>query len=126
MIPQLLSLSLLMWIPRAAAPNIWLSDVPAAVLATTAERENLPVSLALAAQSADCAGVAAVAAAIETPVFLAFGEKDTSSTPHQEPSCYKGAKDVTLFVLKGSAHCHNFAGSRVRLWDRMLQWVTGG
>ncbi len=102
-----------------------IGDVPAEVLATTAERENLPVSLALAAQASNRAAVAAVVAAIETPVFLAFGEKDTSSTPHREPGCYTGARDITLFVLEGSAHCHNFAGSRVRLWDRILGWVTG-
>ena len=99
-------------------------DIPATVLATTAERENLPVSLALAREASDRAAVHAAVAAIDVPVFLGFGEKDTSRTAHDEPSAYVGSKDVTLFVLEGSAHCHNFAVTRTRLWDRILDWAT--
>ena len=29
---------------------------------------------------------------------------------------------LTLYVLAGSAHCHNMAGTRQRLWDRLLGW----
>ena len=31
------------------------------------------------------------------------------------------AKNVV--VLRGSAHCHNTAGTRHRLWDRVLSWA---
>ncbi len=109
---------------KALRREFHMADVPAEVLATTAERENLPVSLALAAQAADRAAVAAAVAAIEVPVFLGFGEKDTSSTPRGEPGCYKGATDITLFILEGSAHCHNFSSNRVLLWDRILHWLS--
>jgi alpha-beta hydrolase superfamily lysophospholipase len=101
-----------------------LADVPAEALATTAERENLPVSLGLAAEAADRAAVHKAVAAVDVPVFLGFGEKDTSRTAHDEPSAYIGSNDVTLFVLQGSAHCHNFAGPRAQLWDRILDWAV--
>jgi len=32
---------------------------------------------------------------------------------------------VTLVVLPGSAHCHNFAGTREVLWDRLANWAGG-
>lgn len=100
-----------------------LDDVPAAVLATTAEGENLPVSLALAVEAANRASVRAAVAAIDVPVFLGYGAKDTSVAPYDEAGCYIGARDITLFILEGSAHCHNFAGTRARLWDRVLRWA---
>jgi hypothetical protein len=28
-----------------------------------------------------------------------------------------------LFMLVGSGHCHNVAGSRALLWDRMFRWL---
>jgi hypothetical protein len=31
---------------------------------------------------------------------------------------------VTLLVLTGSAHCHNFAATRAALWDRLGTWAA--
>ena len=63
------------------------------------------------------------AATISVPVFLGFGEQDASASPHQEPAAYSQSRDVTLFVLPSSAHCHNFAPTRKQLWDRMIAWA---
>lgn len=56
------------------------------------------------------------------PVFLGYGEVDVSPDPHQDAACYRSSSDVTLYVLAASAHCHNMAGTRQRLWDRLLGW----
>jgi len=60
---------------------------------------------------------------IYVPVFIGFGERDMSLNPHLEPSTYPSSTDVTLYILKGSAHCHNFASSRRLLWDRLCNWI---
>jgi hypothetical protein len=101
-----------------------LSDVPADVLDCPAEREVFPVSLSLAAEAADRETIRRSAGSIAAPVFVAFGESDTSLAPRSEGACYAGADDVTFFRLHGSAHCHNFAGTRTVLWDRLLRWMA--
>ena len=52
------------------------------------------------------------------------GEIDTSPDPHGEVAFFKASPDVTLMVLERTAHCHNFATLRHRLWDRLDGWVT--
>jgi hypothetical protein len=61
---------------------------------------------------------------IRTPVFLAMGERDVSPDPYGEVGFYKGSADVTFYRLDEAAHCHNFAPTRARLWDRLDQWIT--
>jgi alpha-beta hydrolase superfamily lysophospholipase len=100
-----------------------MSDVPADVLDCPAEQEVSPVSLTLAAEAADRDTIRRTAGSIEAPVFVAFGESDTSLSPRAEGACYASADDVTFFLLAGSAHCHNFAGTRTVLWDRLLRWM---
>ena len=100
-----------------------LADVPADVLDCPAEREVSPVSLTLAAEAADRETIRGMAGSIAVPVFVAFGESDTALSPHAEGACYAGTDDVTVFRLPGSAHCHNFAGTRTVLWDRLLRWM---
>ena len=60
----------------------------------------------------------------DVPVFLAFGDVDVSPCPHLEPSTYPASRDVTLFLLPSSAHCHNMATSRQVLWDRLEAWAA--
>lgn len=69
--------------------------------------------------------VGAEAAAITAPVFLAFGERDVSASPHDEPAAYPASGDIMLTIIPRMAHMHNFAGSRHLLWDRLLAWATG-
>jgi hypothetical protein len=35
-----------------------------------------------------------------------------------------GSPDITTVVLADSAHCHNMASSRHRLWRRLLDWAA--
>jgi pimeloyl-ACP methyl ester carboxylesterase len=64
------------------------------------------------------------AANVRCAVFLGFGEHDVPEQPHEDPAFYTGSGDVTLFVLAGAAHCHNFAPTRTVLWDRLGRWAA--
>jgi alpha-beta hydrolase superfamily lysophospholipase len=78
----------------------------------------------LAGASAGAHGyIAEAAAQIAVPVLLAFGEEDLSADPRGEPAAYGTSEDLTVFVLRGSAHCHNLAPTRHRLWDRTIEWL---
>jgi pimeloyl-ACP methyl ester carboxylesterase len=67
--------------------------------------------------------VAPEAKAITVPVLVASGQRDVVPDPHAEPAAYPGSPDVTLVVVPEMAHMHNFAGTRVRLWDRLTGWI---
>jgi pimeloyl-ACP methyl ester carboxylesterase len=104
----------------------WLHDpdVPAAVSAADdAEAVAWPrqtyVDALLAGYSAG------FAAEVDCPVFVGFGEHDVPPAPHADVAYYPRSRDVTLYVLRGSAHCHNFAGTRTELWDRIGRWAAG-
>lgn len=61
---------------------------------------------------------------VSCPVFIGLGQRDSTSNHHAEPAGYRSSSDVTLFVLPGSAHCHNMAGTRHQLWDRLVRWIS--
>ena len=63
------------------------------------------------------------AAEIACPVFVMHGAVDTSPCPHAEVGYFRASPDVTLMVLPETAHCHNFATLRHRLWDRLDRWI---
>ena len=65
------------------------------------------------------------AARVATSVMVAFGEFDLAERPRDEAAFYERSQDITLFVLAGSYHCHNFQDGRARLWDRLAAWATG-
>jgi hypothetical protein len=68
------------------------------------------------------------AARIESPLFLAFGDTDVAADPHAEPAAYPNSGDITVVTIPRMAHMHNFADTRVQLWDRFAAWlpvVTG-
>jgi pimeloyl-ACP methyl ester carboxylesterase len=110
-------------VPRG--PNHgWLHrpDVPAAVVAADdAEAVRWPrqsyVDALLAGYSAE------FAAQVDCSVFLGFGDHDVPPVPHHEVAFYTRSGDVTLYVLPDAAHCHNFATTRMRLWDRIDRWA---
>ena len=64
------------------------------------------------------------AAAVDVPVFVGLGERDTAPDPHCEPSAYPNSTDVSLLICDRMAHMHNFATTRHRLWDRFTHWCT--
>lgn len=111
--------------PDRSATGDWfhLPDVPADVLA--ADATTLTCVPRRVAAEGIVPGIAVEAAGrVDVPVFLAYGEVDVSPAPHTEPSFYAASPDVTLMVLAGSAHCHNMAGTRARLWARLLSWCS--
>jgi alpha-beta hydrolase superfamily lysophospholipase len=67
---------------------------------------------------------AAYAADVTAPVMIAFGEFDIAERPRDEVAFYEHADDITLFVLAGSYHCHNFQDGRVTLWNRLATWAS--
>jgi len=66
--------------------------------------------------------VAQEAAAIDVPVLIAAGERDVVPDPHAEPGAFESSPDVSLYVVPGMAHMHNFATTRRLLWDRIAAW----
>ncbi len=69
--------------------------------------------------------VALDAASITVPVMSATGERDVVPDPSMEPKAFKSSNDVTVYVCDRMAHMHNFAGTRVRFWQRLHSWGTG-
>jgi alpha-beta hydrolase superfamily lysophospholipase len=111
-------------VPRAHLRGIFHApDVPEDVIAADdAAESRVPVHAA--AEVTTPGFVQRFAVEIDVPVFLGLGGVlDVSPDPHAEPAQYRSAKDVTLHVVDGSAHCHNFAGGRTGLWDRIAAWV---
>ena len=100
-----------------------LDDVPALVCDADAAETATVLPPRAAAEASVPWFTADSAAAIDVPVFLTFGELDVSPAPHAEPSYFASSPDVTLFVLAGSAHCHNMATTRTVLWDRLDRWI---
>jgi pimeloyl-ACP methyl ester carboxylesterase len=62
-------------------------------------------------------------ARIDAPTLVAVGDRDiagaTGALPGQLPAC----DDLTLLTLAGTGHNHNWAESRLALWDRLVRWV---
>lgn len=101
----------------------YLDDVPDAVVA--ADRTTLTVVPRRCGAEASLPGATADAAAtIDVPVLLAYGEVDVSPSVHAEATFYPRCPDLTLYLLGGSGHCHNFASTRTALWDRLIGWVA--
>jgi pimeloyl-ACP methyl ester carboxylesterase len=67
--------------------------------------------------------VATEAAAIDVPVLVACGERDTVPDPSAEPNAYPASPKVDVFVVPRTAHMHNFSRTRVLLWDHILEFV---
>ena len=67
--------------------------------------------------------VADESAAITVPVFVGCGEIDVVGDPWSEPTAYRGSRDVTVAVFERMAHMHNFASTRVQLWERLASWA---
>ena len=59
---------------------------------------------------------------VRAPVLLAYGDTDLSPDPRLEVAAYASSSDITLVLLDATAHCHNVAGSRAILWDRLCRW----
>jgi len=67
--------------------------------------------------------IAEDAATVAVPVFVGVGERDVCPEPLQEPKAYSSSRDVSVYVVPGMAHMHNFATTRAQLWDRLTGWA---
>jgi Alpha/beta hydrolase family len=97
-------------------------DVPAPVLA--AFRAQLTGSLPSCALASILPGFSdEERAAVTVPLFLGFGSYDLGQNAHEAVTRFRSCTDLTLFILRGAGHCHNQAGNRHELWDRMKDWA---
>ena len=62
-------------------------------------------------------------AAIEVPVFLAFGDDDLVDDYLGTAAAFTACRDLALYVLADSGHCQNQAAGRHELWRRMTAWI---
>ncbi|HEY0226459.1 MAG TPA: alpha/beta hydrolase [Mycobacterium sp.] len=98
-----------------------LDDVPAEVAQANAAVSVVPRIFG----TAMIPGVVAEhAARIDVPVLIGYGAVDVSPDPRAEASLYSSSPDITTVILAASAHCHNMASSRHRLWRRLLAWTA--
>jgi pimeloyl-ACP methyl ester carboxylesterase len=111
---------------RGAAPGSFFNaDVPRAVKgAFSAQRTELLYSCALSTMIPGHTD--AEKASVDVPVLLAFGDHDLTDDYEGNAARYASSPDVTLFVLRDSAHCHNQASTREQLWDLVARWITHG
>jgi len=101
-----------------------LPDVPAAVVEADSATTQSVVPRVFG--TAMIPGIVAdYAAQIDIPVLVGYGEVDVSPDPRAEAALYSKSPDVTTVILADSAHCHNMASSRRRLWRRLLDWTAG-
>lgn len=100
-----------------------LGDVPADVVAADSVTAKSVVPRVFG--TAMIPGVVAEhAARIDVPVLAGYGVVDVSPDPRAEAGFYRSSPDITTVVLADSAHCHNMASSRHRLWRRLLDWTA--
>lgn len=67
--------------------------------------------------------IAPEAAAIRVPVLAAFGERDVSREPKDEPKAYFSSSAIDVFVCPRMGHMHNFASTRELFWERIDSWA---
>lgn len=103
--------------------NFYASDVPDAVMAA----DDLHVSRLPAQANAEVISpgfVAGYAGRVDVPIFLGLGaSRDVSPDPHAELANYRASSDLNLYLVAGSAHCHNMSSNRHALWDRIACWI---
>lgn len=101
----------------------YLPEIPAELI--EADEARATVVPKTAAIETTVPGVsAAAAAAIDVPVFLAYGATDLSPDPLAEVATYPAAPEIDLLRLANSAHCHNLSPDRQRLWRRLIAWAA--
>ena len=68
-------------------------------------------------------GFAKEAAAIDVPLFFAFGDHDIGAPPEEVPQDYASAPDIEMMVLEQTGH-NSFAFPTIaQLCDRLAEWI---
>src|SRR3954451_14593985 len=110
--------------PRAPSHGwLYAPDVPADVIAAD-DQTVVPWPRQTYVEPLTAGFPAPYAAKAQSPAFLGFGDRDIPQHPRDDASFYTGSNDITICVVEGAAHCHNFAGNRAHLWDRLGTWAT--
>jgi pimeloyl-ACP methyl ester carboxylesterase len=104
-------------------PLFYAPDVPEALIETD-EAAGSTTPACLGRDALRPGIVHEESAAITVPVFVMHGSTDTSPNPHGEAAFFRASNDITLMRLPETAHCHNFATLRHRLWDRLDSWIV--
>ncbi|MCW2497218.1 alpha/beta hydrolase [Jatrophihabitans sp.] len=68
--------------------------------------------------------IASEAAQIAVPVLLATGERDVVARPDLEPLAYPRVPEYSWVSIPRMSHMHNFAGSRLLLWEHLQGWLA--
>jgi alpha-beta hydrolase superfamily lysophospholipase len=97
-------------------------DVPADVISADDHAQSR-VPVRAASQVTTAGFVRPYAAIIDVPILLGLGDSDVAPDPRAEPRNYPSCRDISLTVIEGSAHCHNFSSARAPLWDRIASWI---
>jgi pimeloyl-ACP methyl ester carboxylesterase len=108
--------------------TLYWDDTPPAIIAADQALSVVPPVAAVregggykAAMDRGC--VADAAAAIDVPILIALGERDTCPDPHTEVTAYSKATDVALFVVPRAGHAPSVANTRGLLWSRIDSWA---
>jgi pimeloyl-ACP methyl ester carboxylesterase len=67
--------------------------------------------------------VAREAGAVRVPVFLVYGEIDVTPEPLADAAMFRSTCDLALLIVPRMAHMHNFAPTRLTLWQRTRDFV---
>lgn len=102
---------------RVSAPR----DGSAAAGALSRAAGRMPATVGM--QSMLPGNVAAEAAAIDVPVFLAAGDRDLTGPPEDIPASFSGSGDVTLHVLRQTGHHPFVTDASAGLYARFANWV---
>lgn len=110
---------------RAIARSLFYADdvPPSVIAADEALASVFPVGITRDLNSPQA--MLEKAARVDIPLFLGNGDLDISADFRAEPGTYPNVRDLTLFQLAESAHCHNVSSSRHILWDRLARWILG-
>ena len=103
-------------------PWLYAPDVPAEVIAAD-EETVAPWPRQTYVEALTAGFTAPFATRVQSPVFLGFGDRDIPQHPRDDAAFYTASNDITVFIVEGSAHCHNFSGKRAELWDRLGSWA---
>lgn len=64
------------------------------------------------------------AAAIDVPIFFAFGDRDIGVPTGEVPAAYPATRDITIYDLPETGHNHFGFSSIARLCTRLDSWIS--
>ena len=105
-----------------ATGTFFTDDVPSQVRTAFAE-QAVPLLPTCGLTSMIPGATRAEQASVTAPLFVAFGDQDLATDHVGALDGWSSASNRTLFVLRGSGHCHNLEAGRAALWDRLLSWI---